>query len=563
MPDSPNGSAIDRHRSERPHEVTCDSGGEPRRLRPTRAWKLAATAIIVSGALSAALPLRASEACRPCHPQQVSGFLRTGMGRSIALPSSAHPSGVYFHGHSGTTFRVDQTDRGTVHRIQRGGFEATYLIDYVIGSGNAALGYLIRVGDAIFQSPIAHYTELGTWGMAPGMERYADPDFARPATADCLWCHADRPRHVVGSVNRYEDSALGLEAISCGRCHGDPEEHLASPEASTVFNPARAAPRERDSVCEQCHLSGLVRVLNPGETFGSFVPGRRLEEYWSVFVGGFEGGDDQRRFQVVSHVEQLALSRCSQQSGPDLWCGTCHDAHSVPQHPAVEVSQRCLSCHAGKLTDDHEALASDCVSCHMPKRRAHDSGHSAFTDHRISRRPIPDPNPVEPGFLVPWQQTEGPLGLRNLGIAKIRLSQRGMAASDIGESVAQLERAALTDESDASLLEALGTGLIVSGKLEEGLRVLERAVQIAPDNVLYRNALGAAWWERRALRKSTGEFKRAMQQEPFLESSYHMLARVFHAAGDGERARGAWKRLLAYRPRLIYPRQQLSLPVEE
>ncbi len=191
----------------------------------------AGAAIVFVGALIAAFPLRASEQCRPCHPNEVSEYLRTGMGRSISRPSSAQPSGVYYHGHSGTTFRIELSDGGMVHRIQRGDIEASYLIDYVIGSGNAALGYLVRVGDAIFQSPITYYTELERWGMAPGMERYSDPDFTRPATPECLWCHAGRPRPVPASVNRYQDPGFAAEAISCDRCHGRPEAHLASPQS--------------------------------------------------------------------------------------------------------------------------------------------------------------------------------------------------------------------------------------------------------------------------------------------------------------------------------------------
>ena len=242
-----------------------------------------------------------------------------------------------------------------VHRIQREGLEASY----VIGSGNAAFGYLIRANDAIIQSPIAYYSDLQTWGMAPGMERYSEPDFTRPASAECLWCDSGQPRPVPGSVNRYESPPFDADVISCDRCHGPPDAHLESPVASTIFSPAKVAPRERDSACEQCHLSGLARVQHPGQTFGSFEPGRPLEEFWSVFVGGTDDAEGQSRFQVVSHVEQLALSRCAQVSGQDLWCGTCHDPHSSTRDLALEISGRCMGCHDGKLDPEHAALASD------------------------------------------------------------------------------------------------------------------------------------------------------------------------------------------------------------
>ena len=445
-----------------------------------------------------------------------------------------------------------------VHRIQRKGHQASYLIDYVIGSGNAALGYLVRVGYAIFQSPITYYSDLKMWGMAPGMEKYSDPDFTRPASAECLWCHAGRPRPVPGSVNRYRSPPIGAEAISCDRCHGPADAHLEAPAASTIFNPAKAAPRERDSVCEQCHLSGLARVLNPGRTFGSFEPGRRLEEFWSVFVGAEGHAGEQTRFQVVSQVEQLALSQCAQQSGQELWCGTCHNSHSHSNNPAVEISKHCVSCHEEDLDSNHLARANDCTGCHMSKRQSHDSGHSAFTDHRITRRPVPSNPALQPRSLRPWKPQDGPIARRNLGIAHIRLGQDGSPAGDIQQGVALLQSAIAAQDRDASALEALGTGLVLLGEPREGLRYLRQAVRADPDRSLYRNTLAAALWNLGAGRASIREIERSIRLEPYLESGYHMLARVNMALGNRAKAESAWARLLAQRPRLLFAREQLN-----
>ena len=527
-----------------------------RRVRSRRAQTWIVFALVAS---FAALPLDASEQCRLCHPDEVREYLRTGMGRSLARPGSDQPSGVYYHGHSGTTFNVELSDRGMVHRIRREGQEATYLIDYVIGSGNAAFGYLVRVGDAIFQSPITYYSELKTWGMAPGMERYSDPDFTRPASAECLWCHAGRPRPVPGSVNRYHSPPLDAEAISCDRCHGPSDAHLKSPVASTICNPANAPPRERDSVCEQCHLSGLARVLNPGLTFGSFEPGRRLEDFWSVFVGAPDNEGEQGRFQVVSHVEQLALSRCAQLSGQRLWCGTCHNPHSPPSNPAVEISKQCMSCHEEDLDANHTALANDCISCHMSKRQSHDSGHSAFTDHRIAREPIPSEPALGPRNLRPWKSQDGPVARRNLGIALIRLGQSESPAGDINKGVALLQSALSGQDRDAGALEALGTGLVLSGAPQKGLRLLRKAVRADPDRSLYRNSLAAAWWNSGAGRASIREIERSIRLEQRLESAYHMLSRVNLALGNRSRAKSAWTRLLEQRLRLLFAREQLTL----
>lgn len=552
-------SFVDRS-SDRPLGKTKSPGrvaDQAHRSGPSRRAK--SWIVLGLGVSLAALPLAASEQCRLCHPDEVREYLRTGMGRSLARPDSGQPSGVYYHGHSGTMFHVEHSDRGMVHRIERDGHQASYLIDYVIGSGNAAFGYLVRVGDAIFQSPLTYYSELKTWGMAPGMERYSEPDFTRPASAECLWCHAGRPRPVPGSVNRYQGQPFDAEAISCDRCHGASEAHLGSPVASTIFNPAKAPPRERDSVCEQCHLSGLARVLNPGQTFGSFEPGHRLEEFWSVFVGAPDEAGKQSRFQVVSHVEQLALSRCAQMSGQELWCGTCHNPHSPSANPLVDISRQCMACHEEGLHADHAKRANDCTSCHMGKRQSHDSGHSAFTDHRIARQPIRLEPVPEPTNLKPWEPDDGPTSRRNLGIALVRLGQDQSPAGDLERGVALLQSAISAQDPDPSALEALGTGLVLTGAPRRGLRFLREAVRADPDRSLFRNSLAAAWWNVSAGRASIREIERSILLEPRLESAYHMLSRVNLALGNRAQARSAWTRLLAQRPRLLFARDQLRL----
>lgn len=555
----PTSRSLTDRSSNRPLHGTYPLGRRAHRTRIGHLphWPRSWTVFVIA-AWFAMLPLYGAERCQSCHPDEVKQYLRTGMGRSLAQPDPDQPSGVYYHGHSGTTFHVELSDRGMVHRIERSGHVASYLIDYVIGSGNAAFGYLVRVGDAIFQSPITYYSELKTWGMAPGMERYSDPDFTRPASAECLSCHAGRPRPIPGSVNRYESPPFDAEAISCDRCHGSPDQHLQTPKAANIFNPAKAAPRERDSVCEQCHLSGLARVLNPGQTFGSFEPGRPLEEFWSVFVGARDDADEHTRFQVVSHVEQLALSRCAQLSGEQLWCGTCHNPHSSSGNPTVEISRNCMSCHEENLEPSHAALENDCISCHMRKRQSHDSGHSAFTDHQIRRQPIPSRPVTEPRNLRPWKPQGGHLASRNLGIALVRLGQSESPAGDIERGVQLLESAISGRDRDPSALEAFGTGLVLSGAPAKGLRALRKAVQADPNRSLYRNSLAAAWWNLGAGKASIREIEQSIRLEPRLESAYHMLSRVNLANGNRTEAMSAWARLLEQRPRLVFAREQLK-----
>src|SRR6266545_328859 len=237
-------------------------------------------------AILAACPLlcvAAVHPCAGCHAKQVRGYQRTGMANSLFRPDQ-QLSGTYTHALSGTAFRISTGGASMRQRMERNGFTADYPVDFVIGSGNHAFGYLIRIGDYLFQSPLAYYSKRGSWGLAPGYERDREPDFGRPVTEECLVCHSGRPLAVAGTLNRYREPIFAEPAISCDRCHGPVDAHLAAPSARNIVNPAKLPPRARDSVCEQCHLGGEARIPNPGHRIAEFRPGQELEEVFSVYV---------------------------------------------------------------------------------------------------------------------------------------------------------------------------------------------------------------------------------------------------------------------------------------
>ena len=148
---------------------------------------------------------------------------------------------------------------------------------YAIGSGNHAAGYLLDIDGHLFQSPVAYYKSRHAYDLAPGFEGRPSPDFTRPVVEECVFCHSGDPLHIAGTTNQYRSPPFAAEAITCERCHGPAEKHLLDPRAGTIINPAKLSPAARDSVCEQCHLLGVARVLNPGKTFSDFRPGEPLE----------------------------------------------------------------------------------------------------------------------------------------------------------------------------------------------------------------------------------------------------------------------------------------------
>src|ERR1700691_4625202 len=185
--------------------------------------------------------------CATCHATEVAGYARSAMAHSLRRPGQEPDGIVTAHGSKITMY---STPAGYWQRWENGGDQSEYHIDWVVGSGNHASGYLVDIGSHLFQSPVAYYKSRQAYDLAPGYENQPDPDFTRPVSEECVLCHSGRALHVSGTLNEYRSPIFPAEAISCERCHGPVERPLANPRADTIVNPARLEPAARDSVCE-------------------------------------------------------------------------------------------------------------------------------------------------------------------------------------------------------------------------------------------------------------------------------------------------------------------------
>jgi hypothetical protein len=341
--------------------------------------------------------------------------------------------------------------------------------------GFAKNGYL-------YQLPIGYYASRRVWDMAPGYENDRVPDFSRPITAECLFCHASGVRIDSHTVNRVSDVTV-LDGISCDRCHGDPSDHLAHPQKANIVNPKTLPPTERDSICEQCHLAGEARFQQPGRDLYDFRPGQNLSMYLAVFVRPARPSE----IRVNGHAEALASSRCRQLSGQRLWCGSCHTPHGRQ----VDYREVCLGCHSSsscpKLESDVARSIGDCMACHMPKRRAFDGGHTVFTDHSISRRPAnPGAAKVAPASLESYYpvQPNSIASDRNLGIAWAQVAEEYRDARLFEKAWPFLRRAASAGfRRDPALYAKVGEALESASNTEEAKKAYQLSLDQDPDQV--------------------------------------------------------------------------------
>jgi photosynthetic reaction center cytochrome c subunit len=482
-----------------------------------------------------------SSRCAVCHPAEVAGYARSAMAHSLRRPGQEPDGIVSAHGSKITMY---STPTDYWQRWENGGDQSEYHIDWVVGSGNHASGYLVDIGGHLFQSPVAFYKSRQSYDLAPGYENQPDPDFTRPIREECVLCHSGSALHVSDTLNEYRSPVFpaSRESINCGRCHGPARKHLADPRAGNIVNPAKLEPAARDSICEQCHLFGVARVPNPGKQLSDFVPGERAEDVFTTYHDANPTGS----FKVISHVEQLALSSCARNSNGRLWCGTCHDPHNKPPNdsnvnpPQAVAYYRavCLTCHAAKFptVTAHPAKDSNCLSCHMPRRDAKDGGHSAFTDHRIQRRPESLPDAPSDTGIAAWREPSLDLRARNLGIAYIDAGMQRKSSPFIVQGYRTLTEVQAQFSNDSDFFKWIGEALLLAQQNAEAKIAFERALELDPNSPLAEASAASPYVATGDASPAIAHLERALTLDPLYLPAATTLMSLYQKEGDTAKA---------------------------
>lgn len=560
------------------------------------------------------------QACARCHATIARTYHQHPMGRSLSPVSLTAPAEALATPQNADfraldyRYRVERRGDRVVHREMKEDGEGRVLaeseaeIDYAVGSSTRGRSYLINHDGYLFQSPITWYPQKGVWDLSPG---YATRHhhFARPVTAECLFCHSNHAEQVHDTVNHFRAPIFQGSAIGCERCHGPGELHVRRLEKgeepatvdTSIVNPQHLEPALRDSICEQCHLQGEVRVAQRGRNTFDFRPGLPLHRFMSVFVSG-ESTTEAKKF--VGHVEQMHASACFIASGGKMGCTSCHDPHQLPsaEERAAYYRDRCLVCHGEKACRvpanlrTQKSKEDSCTDCHMPAGRS-DITHASVTDHRIPRQverssqPEAVPRAARPNetFLVHFHRDlAGPEDAevaRDLGVALMDRIDRYPTPTRrmLGQRALPLLEAALqANDEDVPAWQAKANALWALGRTEDAAAAFaailakapshesalhsaaslamereradaaqaywERAIRVNPWRYEFHYGLAAARAQLHDWPGAEQECRQALQLNPFHVEVRKVLVRCHLAMRARDRAASEFERLLALNP---------------
>ncbi len=478
-----------------------------------------------------------SQSCRACHREIYDSYQATGMARSSGVVASIETEGSFEHKPSHVKYRVFQEGGAAWFGFASAGFQGRRRLEYFVGSGTVGRSYLFMMEGFVYQAPVSWYAAAARWDLSPGYQQYDQLYLTRPIGTDCLECHASGLQPVTGTANGFASPPFRQPGVSCERCHGPGDAHVAG--HAKMVNPADLAPDRRDSICAQCHLAGEARIARAHVP--AFRPGDRFEDSRVVFVWSGEPA-----MNVTSHFQTLQQSACKKAAGDRLWCGSCHDPHRAPA-PAEKAAfyrGRCLQCH--QATDCSRGL--DCAGCHMPKMPVRDVQHATYTDHAI-RKPGHAAH-VRAGAerkLVPFDGAEA--GDREFGLAYAAVPGFEKQARDY------LERA---PQDDAEVLTHLAYLYESAGNPSKAAPLYAEAIRLDPSQAAAAVNLGNHYIKSGQAPQAIRLWQSALEKSPGLETVRLALAVALFRSGDSAGGVENLRKLLALSPGNIAARKLLN-----
>jgi len=168
----------------------------------------------------------------------------------------------------------------------------------------------------------------------------------------------------------------------------------------------------------------------------------------------------------------------------------------------------------------------------MPHLRPVDVAHSAITDHRIVRRPVPQP-PTAPGAkaeLRPWREPDSAVAQRDLGLAYFEWTADHADPDKLVRAYELLSNLP-PGARDPKVLADLASILLQHGQHGLAVQLFAKAARADPANARYAYCLGEAQERTGNLFGAIEELRRSIRLDPSQADTYLSLAHIYEGMG--------------------------------
>jgi len=267
-------------------------------------------------------------------------------------------------------YRIERHGDQSVYTVSDGAETLTYPIRYAFGLGEAGQTYILEKDGEYYESFVSYYQAIDGLDITIG-DQPLHPSSLRDAAgrhigsheiAMCFACHTSNAL----SGGHVSENTL-LPGVTCERCHGATDNHLAGLKKSDVQlaqmkTLTGMSAEESAQFCGQCHRT------------------------WEYVAEHGPHGVGNVRFQPY----RLTNSKCFDVDDARISCTSCHNPHDVVDRVAEHYDAKCQSCHSAGATGAAGKTGarlcrvgtSGCSTCHMPKTDL-PGAHHKFTDHNI------------------------------------------------------------------------------------------------------------------------------------------------------------------------------------
>jgi tetratricopeptide (TPR) repeat protein len=551
------------------------------------------------------------------------------MGRSFFRPAAANIVEDYkvrntlYNRASDRSYTMLERDGKWYQRRSQTGYEGRETsviekqVEFVIGSGNHSRSYVYKNAEGnLAEMPVSWYSEKGGyWGMSPGYDRASQADFSRVIVNECFSCHNAYPQSADPDALKRADNFTNPqfgdkvpEGIDCQRCHGPGRAHIeaagsgkATKETirAAIVNPAKLDRDRQLETCLQCHLETTSRMASRLPRYDkapfSFKPGESLNDHFAYYDYA-PGTGHEDRFEIVNAGYRLMMSACFRSS--QMTCTTCHNPHDIPrgEEALKHYDAVCSGCHA-TVHAEKASGKSDCIGCHMPKRRADDVVHAVMTDHFIQKnKPARDLlAPLQEADFASFDTYRGeivPYYMKNpdqlyTDVAQVQnstdrapgllrfaqdieknpsaraefyyeLAEGYEKSGNHAEAVRWYDEALQRNPGFRPAVDGLAVALIGAGNLDRSAAVLEKAVTAGIADTVALTDLGNVYLKQGKLDAAQQVLNRALAVNPDTPEAQNLLGLTLEQKQDRARAEQAFRASISLQPDLAAAHQNLA-----